>query len=359
VTRTARPILLAAIVAMLAFAAGCPPAGGSRYSRKQAQDSLKRLGAPGLVVGEFHLTKVTDGDTVRVDGLDSALRLLGLDTEETFKNEPDRRGAETDFVAYLAAKRGQSKHPTKAATPMGEAAKEFAKQFFHDHTKVRVERDIAGEIRDRYERYLAYVFVEKNGVWVNFNVECVRAGMSPYFTKYGFSQRFHAEFVAAEDEARAAQRGIWDPQTQHYPDYAERKLWWDARGEFIARFQPQIDADPNFIVLTHWDSMRKLEQRVGQEVAILATVGDVRLGDRGPTRVSLSRKMFGDFPLVFFDKDVFASSGIAAWKGEFVVARGVVTTYTNKYTKKQQFQIVVDRPGQIILSPIPGLEPPA
>lgn len=357
--RGRRPRIGAALLAVLAFAlVACKPPGAARYSRKQAQESLKKLGAPGLVVGEFHLTKVTDGDTVRVDGLDSALRLVGLDAEETFKNEPDRRAADTDFAGYLAAKRGKSKHPVKAATPLGEDAKHFAQEFFRGHSRVRVERDVAGEIRDRYDRYLAYVFAWKDGQWVNYNVECVRAGMSPYFTKYGFSQRFHAEFVAAENEARAAQRGIWAPGAPHYPDYDERKLWWDARGEFVARFQPQIEHDPNFIVLTHWDSMRKIEQRVGQEIAVLATVGDVRLGDRGPTKVMLSRKMRGDFPLVFFDKDVFASTGIAAWRGEFVVARGVVTVYVNKYTKRKQFQIVIDRPGQIILSPIPGLQVP-
>ena len=55
-----------------------------------------------------------------------------------------------------------------------------------------------GEIRDRYDRYLAYVFAEIDGKWVNYNVECVRAGMSPYFMKYGYSQRFHADFVAEQ-----------------------------------------------------------------------------------------------------------------------------------------------------------------
>ena len=39
------------------------------------------------------------------------------------------RGAEGDFAAYLAAKRGDGKHPVKAATPMGDAAKEWGKQF--------------------------------------------------------------------------------------------------------------------------------------------------------------------------------------------------------------------------------------
>jgi endonuclease YncB( thermonuclease family) len=359
VTRRLRnPIRWLVALTAASLLAACPPDRPSRYQRKQVQESLKKLGAPGLTIGEFHLTKVTDGDTIRVDGLDSALRLVGLDAEETFKSDHDRRAAETDFAAYLKAKRGESKHPVKAASPLGEAAKEYAKQFFHGHTRVRLERDDARELRDRYDRYLAYVFVEKNGVWVNYNVECVRAGMSPYFTKYGYSRRFHDDFAAAEQEARAARRGIWDPALPHYPDYDERKVWWDARGDFIARYQRQVDADPTFIVLTHWDAMRRIEENVGKEVSILATVGDVRLGDRGPTKVTLSRKMFGDFPLVFFDKDVFASSGIQAWKGEFVVVKGVVTMYQNKHTKRKQLQIVIDRPGQIILSPIPGLVRP-
>ncbi len=350
--------LVLTAMATLALVASCGPRSSSRYQRQAAQASLKKLGTPGLVIGEFNLSRIVDGDTIRVDGLDSSLRLVSLDTEETFKNDDDRRQSDADFAGYLVRKRGEGKRPTKAATPMGDAAKEYAKQFFKGVTRVRLERDDPREIRDRYDRYLAYVFVEKHGQWVNFNVECVRAGMSPYFTKYGHSRRFHDELIAAAAEARAARRGIWDPALPHYPDYDERQAWWDARGAFIARYQRQIDADPSFIVLTHWDALRRIEERVGQEVSILATVGDIRLGDRGPTRVALSRKMFGDFPLVFFDKDVFASSGIGQWKSEFVVAKGVITVYQNKHTKKKQFQIVVDRPGQIVLSPVPGLAPP-
>ena len=85
-----RSLLVGSLLAALATAAACQPPGAARYSRQQAQTSLKKLGTPGLILGEFHLTKVTDGDTIRVDGLDSSLRLIGLDAEETFKNEPDR-----------------------------------------------------------------------------------------------------------------------------------------------------------------------------------------------------------------------------------------------------------------------------
>ncbi len=351
-TITQGALLAIALFTVLATSA-CPPPPTTRYQRQQAQAALKKLGTPGLVIGEFTLTKVVDGDTVRVDGLDSSLRLVGLDAEETFKNDYDRRGADTDFEEYLSDKR-TGKHPVKAATPVGDAAKEFAKKFFHEHVRVRVERDDPREIRDLYNRYLAYVFVQQNGVWVNYNVECVRAGMSPYFMKYGYSRRFHDEFVAAEAEAKAAHRGVWDPALQHYPDYPERYAWWSARAEFLARFQRQADTDPSFIVLNHWDALTRIEQLEGKEVTVLSAVADVRLGDRGPTKVMLGRR----FPLIFFDKDVFAASQIADWKGEFIVVKGVVTSYINKYNKRKQLQIVIDRAAQLTLSPIPGLPPP-
>jgi len=349
-------LALAAVVAAAGISA-CG-AGETRYSRQRAQQTLTRLDAAGLVLGEFTLTKVVDGDTVHVDGLASSLRLVGLDAEETFKTERDRRDV-ADWPAYLASRRAGGLRPVKMATPMGEEAKQFAKHFFGAGARVRLERDDPDEIRDRYGRYLAYVFVEKDGRWVNYNVECVRAGMSPYFSKYGWSKRFHAELAAAEREARAARRGIWDPSRQAYPDYDERKAWWDARAAFVAAFERDAADRRDHVVLSHWDALRRLEERVGQEVAVLATVDDVRRGDRGPTRVLLARRMFADLPVVFFDKDVLAASGIAAWKGEFVVVRGVVSLYEHRRSHQKELQIVVDRPGQIALSPVPGLRLPA
>jgi endonuclease YncB( thermonuclease family) len=346
------------ILLLAAALVSCGPAGGSRYTRKQAQDSLGKLDAPGLVVGEFRLTKVVDGDTLRVDGLDSSLRLLGIDTEEIFHSQNVRRQFENGWEQYLKAERGDSKHPVKMSTPVGEDAMAWAKQFFEGVTTVRIERDDARQIRDRYGRYLAYVFAQKNGVWLNYNVEAVRAGMAPYFPKYGFSRRFHDEFVEAEKEAKAAHIGIWDPDRMHYPDYDEREPWWWARGEFVKQFEDAAEGkEDTYIDLTDFDAMKRIEAALGKEIVVLATVGDVRRGDKGPTKVMLSRKMHGgDFPLIFFDKDVFASTGIAGWVGEFVTARGVVTEYENKHTHRKQLQLVIDRPGQITLSQVPGLE---
>jgi hypothetical protein len=259
------------------------------------------------------------------------------------------------FEAYLEAKRGDSPRPVKCATPLGEEAKEFAKGFFDGVEKVRLERDHPKEIRGRYGRYLTYVFARKDGRWVNYNVECVRAGMSPYFSKYGYSRRFHEEFVQAQQEARAARLGIWSPDGQHYPDYDERLVWWNRRADFIQAFEREAADRRDYIVLTNWDAMRRLEQNEGKEVTVLGSVGEVKLGDRGPTRVSL-----GGFPLIFFDKDVFGSSGIAAFQGEYVRVRGIVTRYHDKRRQRDELQMVISLPGQIAgPEGIAATDPPA
>ena len=105
--------------------------------------------------------------------------------------------------------------------------------------------------------------------------------------------------------------------------------------------------------------MDKLESLVGKPVAVLGTVGDVKIGDKGPARVTLSRRLGGDFPLIFFDRDTLGTSGLSQWRGEFVVVRGTPSIYVNKYTQKKQVQIQIDQASQIELSPVPGLQKPS
>ena len=353
---TARIALLIAVsVALLA----CGPSKQSRrYSRKQAQESLQKLESPGLLIGEFPLAgkAIVDGDTVRVQGLDTSLRLLAIDTEETFKREKNRRASEADFKKYLKDLRGTRKRPIKTGTPMGEEAKKWAKDFFGGSEMVRLERDHPKDIRGRFGRYLAYVFVKKNGKWLNYNVECVRAGMSPYFTKYGFSRRFHDDFVQAEKEAKEAKLGLWKAGTLNYGDYDEREEWWDARGKFVKQFEIDAQGRDNFIALNHWDALAKLERYIGKRVTILTTVGDIVLGDRGPSRVMMSRRMFGDIPAIFWDSGVLAATGLTKYKREFVRISGTVAEYRFKKSGKRVLQVVVDRSTDVQLSPVPGLE---
>jgi len=294
--------------------------------------------ADDLVIGDFPLVRVVDGDTIRVEGLDNSLRLLGLDAEETFKHAKERRAYAAGWASYVAGVRGDARRPVKFATPMGDEAKAWAEQFFAGVKTVRLERDDADEIRDRYNRYLAYVLVERDGKWLNYNVEAVRAGMAPYFPKYGRSRRYHAQFVKAEAEAKAAHRGIWDPSKQAYPDYPEREAWWAARGAFMddARAAGAID-------LTHEHAEQQLEAKVGTVVDVVATVGKIREGK--PVRVMLDGRH--DLPVIFFDKQLFEDSHLAAWQGEYVVIHAAPRRYHG------HLEVVVERLDQIRFSELP------
>ncbi|MEM6292581.1 MAG: thermonuclease family protein, partial [Myxococcota bacterium] len=254
------------------------------------------------------------------------------------------------------------------ATPLGDAAKKFAAEFFLGDISVRLERDHPKDLRGRFGRLLTYVFVKRGDAWVNYNVEAVRAGMSPYFTKYGYSRRFHDEFVQAQKEAREAKRGIWDPALEHYRDYDARLEWWDARADFLQRFEDDAEGRDDLITLGHWDSLDRIADAEGAEIEILAGVGEIYPGDGPkPTRVMLSRRMFSDFPVIFFDQDVYLSSRIERAKGEFVRVRGTVTSYEYKAKRRRgedrtQLQLVVKTPRQVVISDTaPGTKrrPPA
>jgi hypothetical protein len=65
--------------------------------------------------------------------------------------------------------------------------------------------------------------------------------------------------------------------------------------------------------------------------------------------------MFADFPLIFWEDDVFEESGIERYKSEFVRVRGVVTAYTDRRSGRRQLQIEVRDPIQVRL---PEYDPP-
>jgi endonuclease YncB( thermonuclease family) len=345
------------------LAGGCATEAGNRggvtrYDRDTLEAELDAPEQLEVVLGMFPLQKdgIVDGDTLKVGGLDESLRLLAIDTEETFKSDKARRAFEEGWERYLASEQAKTSRPVKIPTPLGEDAKAFAKQFFKGARRVRLERDHPKEIRGRFNRLLTYVFVEREGEWLNYNVEAVRAGMSPYFTKYAYSRRFHDEFERAQEEARAAHRGIWDPSKMHYRDYPLRLEWWNARAETIAEFEREAEGRDDMIVLTHWDALKRLESQLDREVEILATVGDIRPREgKRPARVMLSRRMFGDLPLVFWDEDVLEQTKIGEYKGEFVRVSGLITQYVNKKSGWKQLQIEVKMPGQVKL---PNYVPP-
>ncbi len=129
---------------------------------------------------EYSVVRVIDGDTVIIekDGVNETVRLIGLDTPETVD-------------------------PRTPVQCFGQAASEEAKRMLAG-TRVRIETDPSQDVRDKYDRLLAYVYVDE----ILFNQYMIAYGFGHEYT-YNIPYTYQAEFKSAEAAARADKRGLW------------------------------------------------------------------------------------------------------------------------------------------------------
>ena len=124
------------------------------------------------------VVEVVDGDTIDVarGGATDTIRLLGVDTPETH-------------------------HPTKGVQCFGPAASRYSRRRLLGR-QVRLDGDVEG--RDIYGRRLAYVYLGEH----RFNDELLRKGYARLLV-IAPNREHGREMLAAELEARHADRGLW------------------------------------------------------------------------------------------------------------------------------------------------------
>jgi micrococcal nuclease len=154
------------------------------------------------------VTDVVDGDTIKVirGRRQDTVRLIGVDTPET-----NKQGTPIQFY--------------------GPEASLFTRRALLEK-RVRLEfepPDRQGGSRDKYQRALAYVFIEDGR---NFNLELIEQGFGKAYTRHPF--RYEQAFTNAEQTARATRRGIWDE--------AKRAEWSDParRGKVLGNLRTNI-----------------------------------------------------------------------------------------------------------------------
>ncbi len=297
-----------------------------------------------LVFGAHPISteQVVDGDTIRIQGQPS-VRILCLDTEELYRRASHKEAAERDFAAYAREMRGDRLRPAKFGTPAGEAAKRFAAELVKGATKVRLERDAVGAPEvDPYGRRLAHVILETEKGDVLFAEAMIRAGHSPYFIKYGGSLRFDARFRAAEKAAREAKYGIWgDAGPAHYPDYAERLAWWQARLAQVKAWR-KVAAQADHVTLGETAAAKKLAALVGKKAVVRGLFSRaLETKDKSRRLIFMGHRPKQGFPLVFFDREVYAGLDMPAIQSMYVTVTGTISLYRGRP------QMVVERADQI------------
>ena len=165
------------IVVVLALAAAAGAAGATGALDGGSGGPVAPSGARGEV---GRVVKVVDGDTihVQVGSAREKVRYIGIDTPET-------------------------KHPRKPVQCFGQRASQFNERLVAGE-RVRLVRD--AEERDRYGRLLAYVFRDRDALFVN--AELARLGYAQPLT-IAPNVRYAERFAALAREAREQGRGLW------------------------------------------------------------------------------------------------------------------------------------------------------
>ena len=217
---------------------------------------------------------VEDGDTLGLKG-GRQIRLLNIDTEEKFSGD-ERAEASRDWQGYIT-ERARERPLGKYGTPMGDQARRFARRFFEPHHRrvVHLEFGDAHHSRDYVGRELGYIWVRDGDRWTNYNLELVRQGLSPYFTNYGYSPRYHEAFLAAEQEARDEGRGIWARDARAYPDYEARIAHWRERADQIRQARRRFEGHRAAVELDHDQALDRLRALDGQPVVVFGELVDL------------------------------------------------------------------------------------
>jgi endonuclease YncB( thermonuclease family) len=288
-----------------------------------------------LVLGTYKLAlpyPVTDGDTIKVEGLKASLRFIGLDAEETFKDPKKKEQANTDWNAYVRAEMEgiDPTRPPKYGTFMGEAAKDAMKQLLEGVTEVRLEWDDPQRKIDTFGRNLVLVLFQKDGKWTNLNVEMVRQGLSPYFVKYGRARRCDDLFVAAQKEAQAHERGIWvDPGLfRHYPDYRTRLAWWLERADAVALAEKLRTERSDLAILGRDDDWERLKGMAGRRVTVFGSPLPA-VPKEGVVLIPLSHRRGQDFIIAATEADL-GRLDLKKEEGNLLFVTGVVEIYKDQ-----------------------------
>lgn len=299
-----------------------------------------------FVIGEFTVSKILDGDTFRFEGLDKSTRLMGIDTEETFKDsdaEMKVNDISSYWAEYYAHKKDSSNKPAKIESPFGYDTWQWTKELFKDVVKVRIEVDDYKRVIDMFNRYLVYIIaIREDGTEFNYNIECVKQGYSPYFSKYGYVARFDKEFKAAQKYAQDNKLGIWSGKELCYPDYYERLKWWDKRGDQIRKFETEYAGKPGYYSMLDQSDFNKLVKHVGDSITIFGTISRV-ITDNNPYIAKLEINEYDTIDLVFFKQNMELVKELKLDDpvGYYIYAKGKLTEYKGKK------QLIIEDKSQV------------
>ena len=143
--------------------------------------------------GQFKITRVNDGDTVKAEGhdIEITVRLVGIDAPET------------------------SKKKREPGQPYSQQAKKYLADLVLNKTV-----DIKGYGLDRYNRILGVIFHDGK----NINLEMVKAGLAEVYRGKPPRDLAMEPYLEAEKRAKEALKGMWSLGDKYVSPKEWRKM---------------------------------------------------------------------------------------------------------------------------------------
>lgn len=168
-------LLCVSILFLATIASGCSN-GSTDNSEKE---KTYKPGTTDRITVE--LAGTVDGDTAKFiyNGSKQSFRFLLIDTPET-------------------------KHPRLGKQPFGQEASDRTKELLTNANKIEIEFDVGGQT-DKYQRYLAYIYVDGKML----NEILVREGLAKVAYVYPPNTRYLDQLESAQEKAKEEKLGIW------------------------------------------------------------------------------------------------------------------------------------------------------
>lgn len=112
-------------------------------------------------------------------------------------------GNQTETIRMLLIDTPESVHPTKPVQPFGREASNYLKEMLPNGTKVELEYDV--EKRDKYDRLLAYIWLDGKMM----NEVLVEKGFARVAYIYEPNTKYETRLKKVEETAKKEKIGIW------------------------------------------------------------------------------------------------------------------------------------------------------
>ena len=178
-----------------------------KMNNKSKQVILTLIVVIGLTLGIKHqqLTQITDIFNNLTDSNASAK------SEVTFVKHIDgdtskfRINGQVKSVRYLLIDTPETVKPNTPVQPFGKEASTFTKNALTHAHKIQLDFDKTGNKGDKYNRTLAYVYVDGK----DLNEELVKKGLARVAYVYKPNTKNEAKYLKAQEYAKNRHLGIW------------------------------------------------------------------------------------------------------------------------------------------------------